>query len=103
MRLRLGALFTIAALVFAACGSSTATGTPAGSGATGSNAVATNGGTWVFGSASDPTTLDAILMQDGESIRIAQQIYETLVKLQPGSASTLVPGSPRAGMSAPTA
>jgi peptide/nickel transport system substrate-binding protein len=91
MRLRLGALFTIAALVFAACGSSTATGTPAGSGAAGSGAV-TNGGTWVFGSASDPTTLDAILMQDGESIRIAQQIYETLVKLAPGSASTLVPG-----------
>jgi peptide/nickel transport system substrate-binding protein len=31
-------------------------------------------------------------MQDGESIRIGQQIYETLVKLAPGSASDLVPG-----------
>ena len=89
MRLRLAALFTIAALVFAACGSSAATGTPAGSGSAGGPV---NGGTWVFGSAADPTTLDAILMQDGESIRIAQQIYETLVKLAPGSASTLVPG-----------
>ncbi|HEX7491228.1 MAG TPA: ABC transporter substrate-binding protein [Candidatus Limnocylindrales bacterium] len=96
MRLRLGALVTIAALVISACGSSAATTAPAATGPAGSapaaSAAITNGGTWVFGSASDPTTLDAILMQDGESIRIAQQIYETLVKLAPGSASTLVPG-----------
>jgi peptide/nickel transport system substrate-binding protein len=97
-------MFAVAALVFAACGGSTATGTPAASSAATSTAAgaatpgasatsaAVNGGTWVFGSASDPTTLDAILMQDGESIRIAQQIYETLVKLKPGSASDLVPG-----------
>ena len=44
-----------------------------------------NGGTWIFGSASDPTTLDAILIQDGESFRIAQQIYETLIELKPGT------------------
>jgi peptide/nickel transport system substrate-binding protein len=106
MRLRLGALFAVAALVFAACGGSTATSSPAATGAGptngGNTATGTpagsvaptpvNGGTWVFGSATDPTSLDAILMQDGESIRIAQQIYETLVKLAPGSASTLVPG-----------
>ncbi|MGD0248531.1 MAG: ABC transporter substrate-binding protein, partial [Candidatus Limnocylindrales bacterium] len=99
MRLRLGALVTIAALVIAACGGNAATGTAGATGAPGASGASTaptagpkNGGTWVFGSASDPTTLDAILMQDGESIRIAQQIYETLVKLAPGSASTLVPG-----------
>ena len=106
MKHRLRALLAVAALVFAACGGSTATspiatsatapttgGTASGTPAAASGTpVATNGGTWVFGSATDPTTLDAILMQDGESIRIAQQIYETLVKLAPGSASTLVPG-----------
>ena len=103
MRKRLVSLLAIVALA-AAC-SSTATPAPGTVGPTTNVTAApatatavpatpgpTNGGTWVFGSASDPTTLDAILMQDGESIRIAQQIYETLVKLQPGSASTLVPG-----------
>ena len=114
MRKKLASLLAIAALAAAACGSSatpvpttaptavptagtptlaptigpvTPTATPAAP-----TSTAVNGGTWVFGSASDPVTLDAILMQDGESIRIAQQIYETLVKLQPGSASTLIPG-----------
>jgi peptide/nickel transport system substrate-binding protein len=74
MRYRLASLIAVAALALSGCSGSSANNT------------------WVFGSASDPTTLDAILMQDGESIRIAQQIYETLVKLEPGSASTLVPG-----------
>jgi peptide/nickel transport system substrate-binding protein len=83
MKRRFGSLAAIAVLVVSACGSTSST---SGGG------EPVNGGTWVFGSASDPTTLDAILMQDGESIRIAQQIYETLVKLEPGSASTLVPG-----------
>ena len=76
---RLASMLAVAALVASACSSNSAT-----------PAAATS--TWVFGSASDPTTLDAILMQDGESIRIAQQIYETLVKLEPGSASNLIPG-----------
>ena len=109
MRKKLASLLAIAALAAAAC-SGSATPVPGTPGATTNPTVgpvatpavtgtpvaptstAVNGGTWVFGSASDPTTLDAILMQDGESIRIAQQIYETLVKLEPGSASTLVPG-----------
>ena len=51
-----------------------------------------NGGKWIFGSASDPSTLDAILIQDGESFRIAQQIYETLIKLKPGTTCDLRPG-----------
>ena len=74
MRYRLASLIAVAALALSGCSGSSANNT------------------WVFGSASDPTTLDAILMQDGESIRIGQQIYETLVKLAPGSASDLVPG-----------
>ena len=85
MKRRFGTLAAIAVLVASACSSTSATPSSGGG-------QPVSGGTWVFGSASDPTTLDAILMQDGESIRIAQQIYETLVKLEPGSASTLLPG-----------
>lgn len=51
-----------------------------------------SGGTMIFGSAADPATLDAVLIQDGESFRIAQQIYDTLVRLKPGSADELEPG-----------
>ena len=108
LRLRIGALIAAGAIAFAACsGASTVApsvaqpSTPAASSGTGgstapstapSGPTPVNGGTWIFGSASDPTTLDAILIQDGESFRIAQQIYETLIKLKPGSASDLLPG-----------
>jgi peptide/nickel transport system substrate-binding protein len=108
LRLRTGALIAAAAIAFAAC-SGAATAAPsaaapsqtpvvAPSGSTAPASVApsggtpVNGGTWIFGSASDPSTLDAILIQDGESFRIAQQIYETLIKLKPGSSSNLEPG-----------
>ena len=108
LRLRMGALIVVGAIAFAACSgaataapttpaaSAPAASTPAGStapaSATPSGPTPVNGGTWIFGSASDPSTLDAILIQDGESFRIAQQIYETLIKLKPGSASDLEPG-----------
>ncbi|HEY7935530.1 MAG TPA: ABC transporter substrate-binding protein [Candidatus Limnocylindrales bacterium] len=108
LRLRIGALIAAGAIAFAACSGATTAApsvaqpsTPAASSGTGgstapstapSGPTPVNGGTWIFGSASDPTTLDAILIQDGESFRIAQQIYETLIKLKPGSASDLLPG-----------
>jgi peptide/nickel transport system substrate-binding protein len=107
LRLRASALAAVVALLFAACGG-TATpapssaappstapsaSAPASGSAAASPSAATpvNGGTWIFGSASDPSTLDAILIQDGESFRIAQQIYETLIKLKAGSPSDLEP------------
>ncbi|HEX8938948.1 MAG TPA: ABC transporter substrate-binding protein [Candidatus Limnocylindrales bacterium] len=99
---RLGGLLAASALAFAACSGGTPTQSPSASapasgGASASAATSAGpspvkGGTWIFGSASDPSTLDAILIQDGESFRIAQQIYETLIKLKPGSASDLEPG-----------
>ena len=100
LRLRIGALVATAALALGAC-TPAGTAAPTGgqpSAAASSSATETptqgavNGGTWIFGSASDPTTLDAVLIQDGESFRIAQQIYETLVKLKPGTTSDLGPG-----------
>jgi len=109
LRLRAVALAAVAAMMFAACsGSATpapsaATAAPPSTAASASTAPSAstaaspsggqpvNGGTWIFGSASDPSTLDAILIQDGESFRIAQQIYETLIKLKAGSPSDLEP------------
>jgi peptide/nickel transport system substrate-binding protein len=43
------------------------------------------GGTLVFAGAADPTYLDPALVSDGESFRVAQQIYEGLVDLKQGS------------------
>ena len=102
--LRMGVVFAVTALMFAACGGSSSpaptnqatTNPPASTGASEAPTelamAAVDGGTWIFGSASDPTTLDTILIQDGESFRIAQQIYETLIDLKPGTTSDLIPG-----------
>jgi peptide/nickel transport system substrate-binding protein len=46
--------------------------------------AAEKGGTLVFAGAADPTYLDPAIVSDGESFRIAQQIYEGLVDLRPG-------------------
>jgi peptide/nickel transport system substrate-binding protein len=48
------------------------------------------GDTLTFGSASDPVVLDGALVSDGESLRVIDQIMETLVGLAPGS-TELVP------------
>ncbi|MFN0153283.1 MAG: ABC transporter substrate-binding protein [Gaiella sp.] len=47
-------------------------------------------GTLVFGAASDPVSLDAAVISDGESFRVTNQIVETLVGLKPGT-TKLVP------------
>src|SRR5262249_11778371 len=44
-----------------------------------------SGGTLVFAGAADPTLLDPALVSDGESFRATEQMYETLVKLKPGT------------------
>src|SRR3989440_4592512 len=54
-------------------------------------AVGTAGGassagpTFVFAGASDPTYLDPALVSDGESFRVTEQIFESLVSLKPGT------------------
>ncbi|MBA3246079.1 MAG: ABC transporter substrate-binding protein [Actinobacteria bacterium] len=53
--------------------------------------AAAAGGTLVFAGAADPISLDPALASDGESIRPASQIYETLINLEPGG-TELVPG-----------
>jgi peptide/nickel transport system substrate-binding protein len=54
-------------------------------------AAATEGGTLVFGTASDPVVLDGALVSDGESLRVIDQIFESLVSLKPGT-TELEPG-----------
>jgi peptide/nickel transport system substrate-binding protein len=73
-------LVTIVALAAAGCGGDeegTGTGTGTGGG--------TEGGTLVFASSADPVALDGILVSDGESSRVIEQIFETLVDLKPGT------------------
>jgi peptide/nickel transport system substrate-binding protein len=41
--------------------------------------------TFVYAGAADPTYLDPALVSDGESFRIARQIFDTLVQLKPGT------------------
>jgi peptide/nickel transport system substrate-binding protein len=54
-------------------------------------AVGTAGGasraapTFVFAGAADPTYLDPALVSDGESFRVTEQVFESLVSLKPGS------------------
>ncbi len=85
-------LLVVGALALAAgCGGddeaasedTTAAGTSGGEGSA--------GGTLVFAGAADPISLDPALASDGESIRPASQIFETLVNLKPGG-TEVVPG-----------
>src|SRR3954464_14406422 len=54
-------------------------------------AVGTAGGaskagpTFIIAGASDPTYLDPALVSDGESFRVTEQIFESLVSLKPGT------------------
>jgi peptide/nickel transport system substrate-binding protein len=57
----------------------------------GGDAGGREGGTLVFGTASDPVVLDGALVSDGESLRVIDQIFETLVSLEAGS-TELEPG-----------
>ena len=51
----------------------------------------TQGGDLVFGTAADPVVLDGALVSDGESLRVIDQIFETLVSLKAGT-TELEPG-----------
>ncbi|MGH3105476.1 MAG: ABC transporter substrate-binding protein [Gaiellaceae bacterium] len=55
-----------------------------GAGTTTGEAAAA-GGTLVFGTSADPVVLDGSLVSDGESLRVIDQIYETLIGLKPGT------------------
>ncbi|MFP5220070.1 MAG: ABC transporter substrate-binding protein [Actinomycetes bacterium] len=76
-RARLVPLALAGVLALAACGDS---GDDGGGGGGGGE----SGGDLVFGAASDPVTLDAAYVSDGESLRVIRQIFEGLVTTEEG-------------------
>jgi peptide/nickel transport system substrate-binding protein len=87
-------VLAILALVLAACGQPGASPTDAetsdGAEPTDGDGEPVQGGTLVFGGSRLADSLDPVLTSDGESFRIIQQVYETLVDLAPGSTNELV-------------
>jgi peptide/nickel transport system substrate-binding protein len=57
-------------------------------------AGAQNNATFIYAGAADPTYLDPAIVSDGESFRVARQIFDTLVELKPGT-TTLRPALAR--------
>ena len=64
----------------AACGSDGNSGGGSGDGAK----AGKTGGTMVFGTSSDPVSMDGAYVSDGESLRVVRQLFETLVTTAPG-------------------
>ncbi|MEP6639966.1 MAG: ABC transporter substrate-binding protein [Chloroflexota bacterium] len=106
-RVRIGALFAVTAIVFAACGGGTSSTAPSASVApapstTGSAAAPSvepsastagtpkAGGTLVVAIPGDLNRTDASLVDDANSSYVLQQVMEGLVTLEPGSGSKIV-------------
>ncbi len=97
-RLRIGALFAAAAVVFAACGGaaspspSLTTEPPAGTTpAPTEGNQPKDGGTLVVALPGDITRTDPALIDDSNSSYVMQQVMEGLVSLKPGTTSEVVP------------
>ena len=82
--IRAAALLGAAALALAGCAESDRED-PAASGDGGEGSSA-EGGTFVFAASSDPVALDPAFASDGETFRVARQIFEGLVGTEPGTA-----------------
>ena len=81
--IRTAALLSAAALALAGCAESDRED-PAASGDEGESSA--EGGTFVFAGSADPTSLDPAFASDGETFRVARQIFEGLVGTEPGTA-----------------
>ena len=78
-------LLVVFAFLAAACGDDDDVGggdDDTNQGATGNEGQ--TGGTLVFGTSTDPVSLDPAYVSDGESLRVADQIFETLVTTEEG-------------------
>jgi peptide/nickel transport system substrate-binding protein len=108
-RVRMGALFAVTAIVFAACGGATtstapsvaptaappaSTGASEAPSASASSATTTPkaGGTLVVAIPSDIKWTDSALVDDASSTYVLQNIMETLVTLKPGTGSDIIGG-----------
>jgi len=54
-------------------------------------AASEDGGTFVFGTSTDPVSMDGAYVSDGESLRVVRQLFETLVTTEAGG-TEIVPG-----------
>jgi peptide/nickel transport system substrate-binding protein len=105
-RVRIGALFAVTAIVFAACGGATTSSAPASvapppsTGASTAPSVEPSastagtpkaGGTLVVAIPGDIAGTDPLLVSDASSSYVLQQIVETLVTIQPGTGDKIVP------------
>ncbi len=82
-RLLAPAAVTLAAVVALTGCAQSERDTTASEGSSGSGG---GGGTFVFAASSDPVMLDPAFSSDGETFRVARQIFEGLVGTQPGTA-----------------
>jgi peptide/nickel transport system substrate-binding protein len=104
-RVRIGALFAVTAIVFAACGGATTSSAPASVAPPASTGASTapsvepsastagtpkNGGTLVVAIPGDLNRTDPALVDDANSSYVLQQIFEGLVTLKPGTGSEIV-------------
>ena len=71
----------------AACGG----GDDGGDAGTDDGAASEGGGTMVFGTSTDPVSMDGAYVSDGESLRVVRQLFETLVTTEPGG-TDIIPG-----------
>jgi peptide/nickel transport system substrate-binding protein len=101
IRTRIGALVAVTAIIAAACGGSAATSeapstppdataAPTTAPTVDPNAVKT-GGTLVVAIPSELSRTDPSLVDDGGSIYVLQNVVETLVQLEQGSGSSIIP------------
>ncbi|WP_290590415.1 ABC transporter substrate-binding protein [Alicyclobacillus sp.] len=83
----IAAVGTATALMLALAGCGNASAPSAGNAANGTSGGGTSSGskTLVFGRGGDSVKLDPADVTDGESFRVTQQIYETLVDYKPGT------------------
>jgi peptide/nickel transport system substrate-binding protein len=84
LRLLLLLVTLLLALGLAGCGGDDDEEGAGDTGAQTEEGEGTEGGTLVFAGAADPVALDGALVSDGESLRVVQQIFETLVGLEEG-------------------
>jgi peptide/nickel transport system substrate-binding protein len=84
--LRLALPTALALFGAVACGGSSSGGGGGGGGGNGGSA-----GAFTFGTSADPITMDGAYVSDGESLRVIGLIFDTLVKMKPGS-TDVVPG-----------
>jgi len=82
---RAAALLGATAVALAGCAQSDR-GEPTGAGQASQGASGGGGGTFVFAASSDPVSLDPAFASDGETFRVARQIFEGLVGTEPGTA-----------------